>query len=652
MNDIVKFFTLLLFCLLFPYCSSSSSYQPMVQNGLIDLRDYEPAINYPIQLTGTWKFYWNYLITNQQQLYELNLPNQYITVPAPWNIQKQYRSYPVFGFGTYHITILHSIKTIGSIMYIKMPFTHTAHTTYINGDLVAQNGVVAKYKNSMIPCQKPVIIQFLVKSLKTDIFIQVANYQQRNAGLIHPILYGTPTIIKNIHERSIFAELFVAASLFMIAIYHLGLYFINKSNQNIYLGLFTMIVAFRIFLIDEMLFMIFANPPWGINFRLSYLTITLTPILFCHFVDSVYPNKIPSGIIHFSDIYFGMFTIFVCTVPLYFVSYSLLYIQIVLALLSIYLLIILLKETSKNLNSKRLFYFGLIVSFVCLINDILFSHYIINTVNLSHLGILAFITSQSIVAFEEYTNHQKRLITLTNEINVARNIQKNILPNTTPQLLKASIDVTYIPIDSIGGDFYYFFNIDNTHAGIFIADITGHGIPTSMIASTIYIACSLQNENANKPDIVLQNINNLLLGKTGNQPVSALYCYIDCDIMTLRYASAGHPYFLYYDDSNKTINELNINDNKLGIIPCYNFHVQEIKLTCGDKFFLYTDGLTQIKRSTITLYDLEKIKNFIFIYRQLKAEEISHKLIESLLKHADSQKKILDDITFISVDIR
>ncbi|MCX8123133.1 MAG: SpoIIE family protein phosphatase [Spirochaetes bacterium] len=640
-----------LLCFVIPSCNTDVAIKAYVNNGIIDLRNIENTISRPINLEGTWKFYWHYLIENNDQLKLQNPVVAYITVPRPWNKQKHFKSYPSHGYGTYHITILHSKSTVGKIMFLKMPFTFTSHSVYINGILSAHSGFVATSKDKMIPNQLPAIIQFIVKSPKTDIYIQVANFQQRNGGIIHPIYYGTPQVIKNLHNKSIYLQLFVFASLFIIGIYHLGLYLINKSKQNIFLGLFSLIVALRILVINDMLLICFFSPPWGLNFRLSYLTITLSPILFCHFVDSLYKGTIKRHYILINDSYFGLFTLFVCVASLHIVSASLIFIQLALVCISFYLLIILFKETGKNLKTKRLFYFGLIAGFCCLINDIFFSHQIVKTVNTSHFGILIFVVTQTLIAFEEYINQQQRLIILSNEMDVARKIQRNILPPVSPRLSGASIDVLYLPVNSIGGDFYHFFNIDNKHAGIFIADVTGHGIPASIIASTVNIAFTLQYKYAEHPEKVLTNINNLLIGKTGNQPISALYCYLDTENMVVRFCGAGNPYPIYLNAATGSIEEIKTKGNVIGVFPSMVFDSTQIKIHNGDRIILYTDGLIDITNKFKHYYDIELLINSIHKIKHLKGSEFLNRLIDEALLWAESKENITDDITIITIDI-
>ncbi|MEJ5362080.1 MAG: hypothetical protein WHV26_08455, partial [Spirochaetota bacterium] len=125
-KEFLHFSVLILFCIVLLSFNTNVFIKPGVNQGIIDLRNIEDTIASPIRLDGTWKFYWHYLIESTEQLKIKNPPIEYITVPAPWNKQKIFKSYPAHGYGTYHITLLHSKKTIGTIMYLKMPFTYTS----------------------------------------------------------------------------------------------------------------------------------------------------------------------------------------------------------------------------------------------------------------------------------------------------------------------------------------------------------------------------------------------------------------------------------------------------------------------------------------------------------------------------------------------
>src|SRR5499425_3260056 len=134
-----------------------------------------------------------------------------------------------------------------------------------------------------------------------------------------------------------------------------------------------------------------------------------------------------------------------------------------------------------------------------------------------------------------------QLDALNQELEMARQIQLSILPHSVPQLPGLEIAARYSPMTSVAGDFYDFIQIDDKHIGILIADVSGHGLPSALIASMIQVALAGQAPHAAEPAKVLLGLNRALCGKFQQNFVTAAYVYLDLDKKILRYAGAGHP---------------------------------------------------------------------------------------------------------------
>src|SRR5262252_10343522 len=81
-----------------------------------------------------------------------------------------------------------------------------------------------------------------------------------------------------------------------------------------------------------------------------------------------------------------------------------------------------------------------------------------------------------------------QLLALNNELEMARQIQLSILPHSIPELPQLSIAARFLPMTSVAGDFYDFIQVDDKHIGILIADVSGHGLPSALIASMLQVA--------------------------------------------------------------------------------------------------------------------------------------------------------------------
>ncbi|HTQ97579.1 MAG TPA: SpoIIE family protein phosphatase, partial [Candidatus Acidoferrum sp.] len=144
----------------------------------------------------------------------------------------------------------------------------------------------------------------------------------------------------------------------------------------------------------------------------------------------------------------------------------------------------------------------------------------------------------------------KQLVAINSELDMARQIQLSILPHSVPSLGGLDIAARFLPMTSVAGDFYDFIEIDEKHLGILIADVSGHGLPSALIASMLQVALTAQKTHASEPAKVLAGLNHALCGKFTQNFVTAAYVYLDLEKNQMRYAGAGHPPLLLYRASS------------------------------------------------------------------------------------------------------
>jgi sigma-B regulation protein RsbU (phosphoserine phosphatase) len=122
---------------------------------------------------------------------------------------------------------------------------------------------------------------------------------------------------------------------------------------------------------------------------------------------------------------------------------------------------------------------------------------------------------------EAHEQIAKQLVAINIELEMARQIQLSILPRSTPKLQGLDIVASYIPMTSVAGDFYDFIIVDEKHVGILVADVSGHGLPSALIASMLQVALTAQAAHASDPARVLSGLNQALCGKFEHNFVTA-----------------------------------------------------------------------------------------------------------------------------------
>jgi phosphoserine phosphatase RsbU/P len=247
-----------------------------------------------------------------------------------------------------------------------------------------------------------------------------------------------------------------------------------------------------------------------------------------------------------------------------------------------------------------------------------------------------------------------QLMTLNTELEMARQIQLSILPHSIPKLVGLDIAAHYLPMTSVAGDFYDFIQIDDKHIGILIADVSGHGLPSALIASMLQVALTGQAGHASEPDKVLLGLNRAFCGKFTHNFVTAAYVYVDLENNLMRYAGAGHPpMFQWRNSTGKAIQVLE-NGLVLGIIEEASYEALEFFLEPGDRYVLCTDGILEAANSAQEQFGAGRLMCFIESQKDLATDQFSQMLLNDLSRWSNqpAEQGQQDDITLLVIDYK
>jgi sigma-B regulation protein RsbU (phosphoserine phosphatase) len=247
-----------------------------------------------------------------------------------------------------------------------------------------------------------------------------------------------------------------------------------------------------------------------------------------------------------------------------------------------------------------------------------------------------------------------QLLALNTELEMARQIQLSILPHSIPKLAGLDIAAHYLPMTSVAGDFYDFIQIDEKHIGVLIADVSGHGLPSALIASMLQVALTGQAAHASEPAKVLAGLNRALCGKFTQNFVTAAYVYADLENNLMRYAGAGHPPMLQWRNSTGKAAQVLENGLVLGLIEEASYEALEFLLEPGDRYVLYTDGILEAANSAQEQFGADRLMSFIKNHKHLEAEPFSETLLNDLAGWSNQtvDQGQQDDITLLVIDYK
>ena len=277
-----------------------------------------------------------------------------------------------------------------------------------------------------------------------------------------------------------------------------------------------------------------------------------------------------------------------------------------------------------------------------------------NALNIEPFGFFVFLGCLVYVVAYRFFHNEKALLTLAQELETARQIQSFILPQKTVSIKGIHLAAHYVPMASVAGDFYDFIKVDEKRLGILVADVSGHGVPASLISSMVKIAFSSQLPHANNPVRGLAGINQILCGKLESDFVTAGYLYLDTQKQTATYAGAGHPPLLLWRASEQKIYEYREKGIILGQLEDTQYHNIELSLKSADRFILYTDGIIEVTNTAGDFFGWSRFREFITSCANLSVGDFAEGLIQHISTWSGKRvdEAFDDDSTLVVADYK
>ncbi len=238
------------------------------------------------------------------------------------------------------------------------------------------------------------------------------------------------------------------------------------------------------------------------------------------------------------------------------------------------------------------------------------------------------------------------------ELSIARKLQCSLLPETAEDD-RLEFRYIYKPCDSLGGDFIDTFKIDADHTGIYIADISGHGVPASML--TVFLRSSM-DRRALSPAAALSSLYNEFNknGYGGELYITVFYAIINLKTKTLAYSNAGHNVcpVVYNNYKNKftILRSAGIPISNWVEKPSYEDRF--LQLEKHDRLFMYTDGITNVKNKEGMYFEEETLLE-ILLKENGHVSETLDRIIDRLYQFTGRRSfaSLPDDITLALAEL-
>jgi sigma-B regulation protein RsbU (phosphoserine phosphatase) len=257
-------------------------------------------------------------------------------------------------------------------------------------------------------------------------------------------------------------------------------------------------------------------------------------------------------------------------------------------------------------------------------------------------------------SFNTMVSQLRERLQLKEELNLAMEVQQNLLPKRIPRFEGLDIAGKSVYCDETGGDFYDFIDIcceKSQQLGIAVGDVAGHGISTALMMATVRAFLRSRVTHPGSISEVVADVNRLVVNDTEEtgQFMTLFYLTLNPAEKSLSWVRAGHDPAFIYDPKQGKIAELNGNGAALGISEDAQYQQNSINgLEKGQVLLIGTDGLWETQNTSGEMFGKERLKALISKHAGRSAEEIITLAIDSLAAFRDSARQE-DDITLVVV---
>jgi serine phosphatase RsbU (regulator of sigma subunit)/anti-sigma regulatory factor (Ser/Thr protein kinase) len=270
-------------------------------------------------------------------------------------------------------------------------------------------------------------------------------------------------------------------------------------------------------------------------------------------------------------------------------------------------------------------------------------------------GQIAKIFNEMTHRFSEAQSHLLEQERIQQEMQVAQEIQHTLLPREVPEIEGYDVASMYRSAKEVGGDYFDFMLVNDNMLGITVADVSGKGVPGSLVMTMIRTALRLEARGNRSAIDVLDKVNAFVTPdmKKG-MFVTMFYIILDSRQRIINFGSAGHNPMILYREETDRIYYLKPRGFPLGIdLPdpglfAKSLTQENVRLKQGDILLAYTDGITEAMNPRREQFGEQRLIKAIREGNKLSATEFVDKLSDELAAFTEDYPQN-DDITCVVI---
>lgn len=387
---------------------------PKPKDGVLDLSNWSFEENGTVNLAGTWSFYFNQFLTHEDFEKGVGVVPTPIEVPSTKKSMALLKPFAANKFyGTMRLVIKLPDNT--SIYGLKTGIILTSYKLYINGNLSGEVGKAGTSGENSVPYYNILTTYFNPESNEVELIYHTSDFTAADCTIEAPKL-GLASQVAREQQLGLGRDLFLFGMLFIMGIYHLGLFFMRpKDRAPLYFGVFCLLFSLRMLLVGQR----FLPSNLTLNFfvygRMAYLCVFIGFAALCGYLHYALDGLLAKWFVK-AGVTIGLFFGFLSLWIPYSSADSILMVCAVFALILLgYAIVRLVIGALKSSPYANIVLFGFIFLGITFVNDFIYQITLANTPSVIPLGILVFTCTQAYTLSARFSNAFTRAEQLTIE---------------------------------------------------------------------------------------------------------------------------------------------------------------------------------------------------------------------------------------------
>jgi sigma-B regulation protein RsbU (phosphoserine phosphatase) len=264
--------------------------------------------------------------------------------------------------------------------------------------------------------------------------------------------------------------------------------------------------------------------------------------------------------------------------------------------------------------------------------------------------LLSIIATQSAQVIENarLLEEEQALMRMQKEMQMAYDIQVNLLPKAAPKLKGYDIAGVSIPAQVVGGDYFDFIPLEENRMAICLGDVSGKGLPAALLMANLQ--ATIRGQTLLKPSTkdCLNRSNKLLYQSTDRQKFATLfYSILDSENHLLRYSNAGHnrPFLFSQNQEPQSLETAGI---VLSFLDNYDYNEGIIDFNPNDLLLIYSDGITEAMDASGEEFGEARLALLVDEHTKKTAQDVIDIVIDEVRNHAKDRPQ-MDDMTLVVI---